>query len=156
MSNPNDDPVAIIERLLTLLFTRRVIVDEKYMIRWHLIPHNRWCNVMLHKFNGPDPGRDLHDHPWSFLTLILRGRYVELIPVWQAWDTDNELCGAFVQARCYLRRWSVSWRPAEYIHAVERIEPNTWSLVVTGPYRREWGFHTKSGFVRHDQYEGSE
>src|SRR5688500_6187293 len=33
--------------------------------------------VYVHRILAPDPGLDLHDHPWPFVTLILRGGYVE-------------------------------------------------------------------------------
>ncbi len=46
-----------------------------YLDRWGW--ECRWFGVFLHRMDGPDPGLDFHDHPWSFASLVLRGGYVE-------------------------------------------------------------------------------
>jgi hypothetical protein len=38
--------------------------DNPYLLRWWIIPRNRWCNVYLHKILRDDDPRALHDHPW--------------------------------------------------------------------------------------------
>ena len=35
-----------------------------YLLRWHVVPRNRWLNVYHHLFLASDPGRAPHDHPW--------------------------------------------------------------------------------------------
>ena len=132
----------MIARLCNWLFSRRVIVSEDYMIRWHLIPQNRWCNVMLHRFNGADPGRDLHDHPWDFVTIMLRGHYWESVPAAHYNDV--------------LLPFSIRYRKAEYTHAVTTVYRPTWTLVMTGRYRRQWGFHTEAGWVPHHRYQSQQ
>ena len=132
-------------RFLNWAFARRVIADEGYLIRWHLIPQNRWCNIYLHRFNGPDPGRALHDHPWSFFTMVLRGGYTELIP--------------YREDPHYKTSKVVNWwafRRAEHIHTVHvhAWHIPTWTLVITGPKRRPWGFYTRKGWVPHYEYQG--
>src|SRR3954462_14608228 len=52
--------------------------DTLYLRRW-LFVRTPWFQVMLHKINRPDADRHLHDHPWSFRSLILKGGYVEHI-----------------------------------------------------------------------------
>lgn len=37
----------------------------------------RWFGVLVHQIDAPDPGIDLHDHPWPFVSIILRGGYTE-------------------------------------------------------------------------------
>ena len=51
---------------------------DPYLLRWHVIPRNRLLNVYVHKFLRSDDDRALHDHPWWFVSLILRGRYDEV------------------------------------------------------------------------------
>ena len=46
------------------------VIGTNYLERWHLIPRNRFFNVYLHKFSGPDSCRELHDHPWWNLSII--------------------------------------------------------------------------------------
>jgi len=44
----------------------------------------RGFRVALHRFHRGDQDEDLHDHPWSFWTFILRGGYFEETPDWSA------------------------------------------------------------------------
>ena len=139
--------------ILNRLFNRRVIVSEDYLIRWHLIPDNKWCNIFLHKFNGPDPGRHLHDHPWNFATIILRGNYTEYQP-----DRPGRRLGSPSEFNkdsfqsFSAQAGDVHFRKAEFIHTIYKVQPGTWSLIVTGRGRREWGFHTPGGWVHWKTY----
>lgn len=79
--------------------------------------------VYLHCLYAPRWHPMGHDHPWSFVTLILRGGYLEWTP----------------SGKFYRPPGSVLHREAEFAHNV--ITGGVcWSLVVTGPKRREWQF----------------
>lgn len=71
----------------------------------------RLFGVLLHRIDAPDPGLDLHDHPWPFVSIVLRGGYTELVASivpyryepgsWGAWLFDGEpdpLTGALAKA----------------------------------------------------------
>lgn len=116
-----------------------------FLKRWHLVPKNTRLNVYLHCFvDDDDTTYGLHDHPWDFWSFILWRGYVEWLP-----DGVRK------------RRWplSVAWRPAETRHAVKLIEGRpSWSIIVTGPIRRNWGFWTIDGWrsyreIRHWEEE---
>ena len=77
--------------------------DGSTFLRRRGIEHERLGGLLLHFLDGPDPGLDLHDHPWPFATLILRGGYTEEVaPIaavpahryepatWGAWLFDGE------------------------------------------------------------------
>jgi hypothetical protein len=104
--------------------------DAPYLQRWFLIPHNPIVNIYLHKFLRSDDDRALHDHPWAFLSLILGRGYHEI--------TEGE-----IRLR---RRGSIALRRATHRHRVslsrdERgSEIPCWSVIVTGPRIRQWGF----------------
>lgn len=118
----------------------------------------RWFAVYLHQFFRSDHDRCLHDHPWPFATLILRGGYWEIIPdSWQCAGAvglpchDADLCHAWPSGRRRLWR-----RPgyfgrygARHAHRIE-IDPDTrpWSLVVVGKKVRPWGFWGPSGWIK--------
>ena len=110
-----------------------VIGDPKnpYLLRWWIIPRNRWLNVYLHQILRSDDDRALHDHPWMSLSIILAGAYTEVTP----------------RGR---RRWAgwICLRKAAQAHRLE-VEGKgpTWSLFITGPVEREWGFHCPKGWV---------
>lgn len=116
--------------------------ENPYLLRWYLIPRNRWLNIYLHKFLRDDDDRALHDHPWWFLSLMLRGRYREWVDrqpgEWRYFDRSAP---------------SIAFRRASHRHRVEldRIGDGgpvpCWTLVITGPKTREWGFWCPQGFV---------
>jgi hypothetical protein len=101
---------------------------EPYLTRWFLCIGG-WT-LRLHKFHRGDDERAPHDHPWDFWTFPLRP-YVEA--VYEA-DLDTGVRLNRVPAR----RWS--FRPAEYRHIVLEPAAGVWTIVVTKPKRRAWGF----------------
>lgn len=114
------------------------------MLRWYIVPRNRWLNVYLHKFCRDDDDRALHDHPWWFLSLMIRGMYTEIIA--QDWERNS--------GRGFVRSApSLAIRRAEHRHRVVLERDGTgnivpcWTLVITGPRVREWGFWCPRGFV---------
>jgi hypothetical protein len=103
--------------------------DDPYMLRWYVIPRNRWFNVYLHKFLRDDDDRALHDHPWVSLSFALSGEYIE--------HTDD-----YIKRR---RRGSIVFRRATHSHRIELVRKDgkampAWTLFLTGPKVREWGF----------------
>lgn len=107
----------------------------------------RWFNVYLHRIEAPDPGRDLHNHPWWFAALVLRGGYREQYrqPAGRYGNVRSD------GARTW-GRWSFHAMPLTTWHRIVKVEPRTLTLVVTGPYRQHWGFDTADGFVPHEAY----
>lgn len=120
-----------------MIFKRFVITGgdgTPYLIRYTLLK-TRWGAVYLHKFLRSDEDRCLHDHPWPFISLILKGGYVEETP---------EGCRFYPPG-------SVLFRPAQWKHRVhlyyaggKLVQP--WTLVVRGKKKREWGFWTVDGW----------
>ena len=65
---------------------KRIVPDrqsnEPYLERYYVFLKDRDrfpFNVFLHKFLKSDPD-DVHDHPWPYATLILKGGYWEWLP----------------------------------------------------------------------------
>lgn len=103
-----------------------------YLERTYLLD-TRWGGIYFHKILVSDPDRDLHDHPWKFLSVLLWGHgYYEHQP-----DGTKK----------YFSPFSINWRrdPAEP-HRLElpkergREQPQ-WTLVFIGRKVRDWGFH---------------
>ena len=93
-------------------------------------------NVFLHKFLKGDLD-DLHDHPWPYATLILKGGY---------WETTPE--GRFWRGRGHFRICK-----ATSYHRVE-LEPGVdcWTLFMPGPKQRDWGFDVDGEWIQHERY----
>jgi hypothetical protein len=141
--------------------------DNPYLLRWYLIPRNRFFNVYLHKIVRSDDDRALHDHPWYWLSVMLRGRYAEVVKV-----NEHEVIGHIagyqegkrpqctgyfrglyyeVYRRTIYRAGAIRIRRATHTHRLELIDNKPcWTLFITGPKIREWGFHCLQGW-RHWQ-----
>lgn len=118
--------------------------DNPYMLRWWVIPRNPFFNIYLHKFLRDDDDRALHDHPWASCSIILKGGYLEHLPGDEVKyrRRGNVVCRRARQAhRIRLRRayWLLQPNPCETIIPA-------WSLFITGPRVREWGFHCPQGW----------
>ena len=126
-------------------------LNDPYLLRWYVIPRNRWLNVYVHKFLRDDDDRALHDHPWWFLSLVLWGQYIEVT------DDGRSVRSAPEPWRLFWGDRPLVFRPALWRHRVElvkapvipvertRVRPRPralpcWTLIVTGPRTRLWGF----------------
>lgn len=105
------------------------------LTRYYLLD-TRWGAIYLHHLHASDEDRALHDHPWSFIAVLLSSGYYEHTPSMQRLGS----------VRTWRRRFSVLYRPALWQHRLELVRP-TWTLVVRGPYRRVWGFITPGGWL---------
>lgn len=105
---------------------------DPYLLRWYILPRNPLFNIYVHKFLRDDDDRAMHDHPWPSMSVLVRGRYIE--------QTS--------QGRREYGPGSVLFRGASYTHRVELIDCKPcWTLFITGPRVREWGFHCPQGWV---------
>ena len=140
-------------KLLEKLGRKRIVYDrvanEPYLERYYLFLKERDrfpFNVFLHKFLKSDPD-DVHDHPWPFATLILRGGYWEWRPQFNAQGLKiGEIAkwcgpGSFRTAR------------ATTYHRIE-LDPavTCWTLFMPGPKQRDWGFLVRNVWVQWEQY----
>ena len=113
---------------------KRVILDrgpswpdydkaEPFVVRYYLLFRKRpkWFpfNILLHKLLKSDLG-DLHDHYWSYITIVLKGGY---------WETTEK--GTFWRGPGY-----IGFRKESDRHTL-RIPENksAWTLLFAGPNR---------------------
>ena len=129
--------------IMDTLGRHRIIKDkctnDRYLERYYLFLKNRETfpfNIFLHKFLKSDPD-DLHDHPWDFITIILRGGYWEHTPEGKNW----------------YKPFSIIYRKATDLHRIE-LNPNTdvWTLFIPFRKTRQWGFKTEKGWIDHETY----
>jgi hypothetical protein len=121
---------------------------EEYLRRWHIIPRNRWLNIYLHHFVGDDPGRDFHDHPWGSLSICLKGRMIE------SYEPEySPFYGYDGSKTRVIQPGSIHYRKSTFLHRIDQILKGTWTLFITGPKVREWGFVTFAGrWIKWDIY----
>ena len=134
----------ILYKLMKYLGRYRIINDridrEPYLERYYIFLKDRNefpFNVFIHKFLKSDSD-DLHDHPWSFIS----------IPLWPGY-WEHTLNGRF-------------WRPPlscrySYADTLHRVELDNyyrycWTLFIPCRKIRDWGFNTKDGWIHNEQY----
>ena len=115
-----------------------------YLLRWYLLPRNRFLNAYLHCFMRDDDDRALHDHPWLSLSFMLRGSYIE-----------HTIPQGGMHCRETIEAGDIRFRRATHAHRIELLpamqfregvarfvgQEKCWTLFLTGPVLREWGFH---------------
>jgi hypothetical protein len=109
--------------------------SDPHIRRWWLIPRNDFCNIYLHEIRKDDDDRALHDHPYDFESIILEGSYRE-----RTVDAKGRVVSEI------FRKGMLNAKKAEQAHRLEVIEGPVLTLLVSGPRRREWGFHAKGGW----------
>lgn len=132
----------LLRRMIRLSFARApdFIIgkpDDNYLRRWYVIPRNKVFNVYLHRFLRSDDDRALHDHPWWNVSWLLGGTYVE-----------HTIPQGGVHVRTQYRAGDLRFRSARSAHRVELTSGPCWSLFMTGPRVRDWGFHCPHGWRR--------
>lgn len=116
-----------------------------YMRRLRII-QTPWFAVYFHRFDAPDPGLDLHDHPWTFTSVVLRGGYVEEV-------ADTRHVRKWGGERRYRLPGSAHTMRLDQCHTIsELLRIPTYTLVLCGPRRRVWGFYEPGGWVRSQSY----
>ena len=105
-----------------------------YMRRW-VVDFGAFA-IRIHRWESSDDDRAFHDHPWWFITLVLRGSY-----------DDVSLSGLDT-----LRVGSIRFRSASHRHTVKIKTPGTWTLLITGRAKRRWGFWVGGKLLKRDRY----
>lgn len=99
-----------------------------------------------HTFWQGDPDRQLHDHPWWFITFPLSTYYEYVLADMEATETG------WVEQWDWraVKAWRPHFRSAKYAHRV--ITPLTGpihTLVLGGWYSNRWGFYVNGEHVYH-------
>lgn len=135
------------ERLLTRTTKRKpdFVIGDDYLRRWWVIPRNPFFNIYLHNIRRSDDDRALHDHPWPSLSYMIRGRMLEFSS--PAGKAGRVVIGGKKLHPRLIREGQWVYRPARFAHRLAVINGmDVWTLFITGPRIREWGFHCPQGW----------
>jgi hypothetical protein len=140
-------------RICQLVPRDTIVVDGKtYLTRYFvgdILPFKP--RVWLHYFHISDPGDELHDHPWSGWSLILRGGYIEerMTVVDRIITNLNDY--SFRVDNIYEKKVRVL-RPGDInrlgpldFHRVDLLGAGCWTLFVPGKRNRDWQFLGRDG-----------
>lgn len=113
---------------------------DPYLRRWWVIPRNRWFNIYLHQFLKNDDDRALHDHPWVSLSIAIDGHMIEVYRHRSGVDAYRQVA-----------RGAIIFRRPRFAHRMLVKNP-AWTLFITGPVVREWGFLCPGGWTHWRQF----
>jgi hypothetical protein len=150
-------------------FMKRTVIADPldrtniYLVRLRIV-ETPWLACYLHSIRRPDSTRALHNHPWGFVSLLLRGGYTEVF----APDLDAAVDYAkhpLLTPRKYgsppPRSWFRHFGPGS-VHRIRHGEFHViadldrrpiWTLLLVGPRRTGWGFATERGFLDEETYQ---
>ena len=127
---------------------KRIILDRfnknEYLIRYYLFLKDRKSfpfNITLHKILISDE-HTLHNHPWNWGAIILKGGYWEHTPEGKFWRGPG----------------SIRFRKASDLHYLELAKDKDgneipcWSLFFMGKQQTDWGFKVNNKIVNHEKY----
>ena len=117
------------------------VIGNDYCRRWWIIPRNKFFNIYLHLFLHSDEDRALHDHPWLNVSYLLAGEYTE----------HTIKAGGVTQSVVY-KAGNLKFRRSVAAHRIELHAGPCWSLFITGPVVRNWGFHCPKGWRPWQQF----
>lgn len=129
-----------------------------YLYRWPLFRFawGKWGKIYLHHFVADDWSLDLHDHPKRFISIGLKGGYIE----WTPCTICTTPCG-FNNRSVFSAPWTRSF-PATHIHRIEMFRDasgkalDCWTLVIVLRSVRDWGFWHRGQFIPWRAYVGSD
>jgi hypothetical protein len=95
--------------------------------------------VRLHHWYSSDDSRAPHDHPYSIVTVVLKGGYDDVVyrRAGKDWALDRETISKIRRRPGSIQRWSPL-----HTHYVDVHPGGCWTLIFTGRRVRNWGFWT--------------
>lgn len=110
---------------------------KPYLTRW-IVFECGWFGFYVHKFWDSDYERALHDHPWNFVSIVLKGSYLE-------W-TDNTVITR--------KAGSIAYRSCTHKHRVELTDKKpVWTLMFVSKRLRPWGFWPSTGWCHWRKFD---
>lgn len=108
--------------------------------RWRILSLP-FLSVYIHQIYKPDEDPFLHDHPWNYFSLILKGSYIEQTPT----SLNTMTPGKFV------------FKKATNFHKIQKVLAPTVTLFCTGRRLRDWGYNIPPpnntlNWVQHEEY----
>jgi len=107
----------------------RTADGDPYLTRI-ILSKTRWGRIFIHAIHRSDQDRELHDHPWQFVSLLLKGPgYLEHQPD-----------GSAIRFGPLSINWRLDAAEPHRLELDEKCGPQ-WTLVFCGRHIRDWGFH---------------
>jgi len=104
--------------------------------RWQILK-TPWFSIYIHGIYAPDQDKHLHNHPWDYKSLVLKGSYIE--------ETNNGVN--------LLKFGSVTSRSGEDYHKIKTLLTNSvYTLFIVSPAKRTWGYQVNGKWMDNEEY----
>jgi len=104
--------------------------------RWRIL-YTPWFKINLHGIYHHDEDKHLHNHPWNFLNIILKGYYVE--------ELEGKLSFRYPG--------QVAKRTKNQFHKIESLlSKSVYTLNIMWGKEEVWGYRVDGKFVDHETY----
>ena len=124
---------------------KRIIKDingTDYLQRYYMFLKNRDTfpfNIFIHKFLNSDDD-DMHNHPWSYFTIILKGGY------WEETFVDNDPTHSEGKMKKWCGPGYFQYSNADHIHRITlKQNVDCWTLFIPFSQKQNWGFWKFNG-----------
>lgn len=116
-----------------------------YLARLRIL-QTPWFGIYLHDIHKDDGDRAPHNHPWSFVSFVLRGSYTERL-------YPDPLMRPEHYVEQTHRRLSAHRMGRVSAHRIVDASPGLKTLILCGPRQASWGFFVEGEYVDWAEYE---
>lgn len=120
-----------------------------YLVRYSLFSC-RFFAIKVHHILISDDDC-MHNHPWGFISLILKGAYLEH-QIIERPDAIYPHRKIHFKIAKYYKAGSILIRKPNSIHRLILTKP-VWTFVITFKKVQDWGFFTPRGFIDWRDYQ---
>jgi hypothetical protein len=104
--------------------------------RWEILK-TRWFSIYIHGIYASDKDKHLHNHPWDYKSIVLKGSYVE--------ETTN---GVNI-----LKFGTITSKDGNDYHKIKQLlTKSVYTLFIVSPVKRVWGYQVDGGFIDNEEY----
>lgn len=144
--------ILYMREVIRSLFLVKEIISKDGLVhfrRWRILA-TPWFNIYIHNILRSDEEAHPHDHPWNFLSFILKGGYSE---EWLPFYEDTAFASGEPMIKSVRRPGTFVYHDAKDFHKLTLLKNSAWTLVFTfGKRRPTWGFQTEQGWIEHKAY----
>jgi hypothetical protein len=111
--------------------------------RWKIFKF-KYCALYFHGIYHKDEEKHLHNHPWNYASLILKGGIYEIYQK----DINSRECFHYVGPLSFIKR------KASWFHKLRILKDDkpVYTLFFTWGKEKDWGYNVSGMFVNHQKY----
>lgn len=104
--------------------------------RWQLLK-TRWFSIYIHGIYATDQDKHLHNHPWDYKSIVLKGSYIE--------ETNS--------GTNTLQFGTITSRNGKDYHKIKTLlTKSVYTLFIVSPVKRVWGYQVDGSWMNHEEY----